>query len=125
MAGKTDQRRRRRVRRHARVRKTVSGTSQRPRLAVHRSHRHIVAQVIDDTTGRTVSSASTLDAEVRARLDGAAGGTVVAAAEVGRVVASRARAAGITQVVFDRGGYAYHGRVAALAAAARDEGLEL
>jgi len=125
MAGKTDQRRRRRVRRHARVRKTVSGTPQRPRLAVHRSHRHIVAQVIDDTTGRTVSSASTLDAEVRGRLDGAAGGTMAAAAEVGRVVAVRARAAGIAQVVFDRGGYAYHGRVAALAAAARDEGLEL
>jgi len=125
MAGKIDQRRRRRVRRHARVRKAVSGTPQRPRLAVHRSRRHIVAQVIDDTTGRTVSSASTLDADVRARLDGAAGGTVAAAAEVGRLVASRARAAGISQVVFDRGGYAYHGRVAALAAAARDEGLEL
>ena len=92
----------------------------RPRLSVHRSGRHIYAQVIDDAAGRTVAAASTLDKDVR----GKAGGTVAGAQEVGRRVAERAKAAGVTQVVFDRGGFLFHGRVKALADAAREGGLE-
>ncbi|MDA8072254.1 MAG: 50S ribosomal protein L18 [Actinomycetota bacterium] len=110
-----------RVRRHTRLRKRITGTADRPRLAVFRSSRHITAQVIDDTTGRTLAAAGTVE---RALRDGP-GGNAAAAAEVGRLVAERARAGGITQVVFDRGGYRYHGRVAALADAARRAGLEL
>lgn len=108
-----------RQRRHRRIRKAVRGTAARPRLAVFRSSRHISAQVIDDQTGRTMASASTQQAGVA---DGTTG--VAAATEVGRLVAERAREAGIATVVFDRGGYLYHGRVAALADAARDAGLE-
>jgi large subunit ribosomal protein L18 len=108
-----------RLRRHRRVRKSVTGTEVRPRLAVFRSARHISAQVIDDKAGRTVAAASTTQAGVA---DGVTG--IAAATEVGRVVAERAREAGIATVVFDRGGYKYHGRVAALADAARDAGLE-
>ena len=108
-----------RQRRHRRVRKSVRGSESRPRLAVFRSARHISAQVIDDQSGRTVAAASSVQAGVA---DGATGG--VAATEVGRVVAERAREAGVTSVVFDRGGYKYHGRVAALADAAREAGLE-
>ncbi|MGH9305141.1 MAG: 50S ribosomal protein L18 [Acidimicrobiales bacterium] len=110
-----------RQRRHRRVRKHVSGTSERPRLAVFRSNRHIAAQVIDDTTGRTLAAASTLEASLRAT----ATGNSDAAASVGRLVAERAAAKGVTRVVFDRGGSRYHGRVAALADAARAAGLEL
>jgi large subunit ribosomal protein L18 len=111
-----------RVRRHRRVRKKVSGTAERPRLAVYRSNRHTSAQVIDDTSGRTLAAASTVERELRQR---GHTGNREAAAEIGRLVAERARAAGITEVVFDRGGFLYHGRVAALADAARQAGLEL
>jgi large subunit ribosomal protein L18 len=92
----------------------------RPRLSIHRSGRHIYAQVIDDKAGRTVAAASTLDKELR----GKTGATVSGAQEVGRTLAERARAAGVTQVVFDRGGFLFHGRVKALADAAREGGLE-
>ena len=108
-----------RQRRHRRVRKSVQGTAARPRMAVFRSSRHITAQVIDDQTGHTVAAVSTQQPGVA---DGVTG--VAAATEVGRLVAERAREAGIATVVFDRGGYKYHGRVAALADAARDAGLE-
>ena len=111
-----------RQRRHARVRKHVQGTTERPRLCVFRSLRHIYAQVIDDTEQHTLISASTLDPEVQT----AAAGKDKAeqAAVVGQMVAERAQAAGITRVVFDRGGYRYHGRVKSLADAARKGGLE-
>lgn len=114
------ERRTSRTRRHARLRKKVAGTPERPRLAVNRSSRHLVVQLIDDQAGRTLASASTMEADVRA-LDG---DKKARAAEVGKLVASRAREAGVTAVVFDRGGYGYHGRVAALADAAREGGLE-
>jgi large subunit ribosomal protein L18 len=110
-----------RVKRHRRVRKRVSGTAERPRLAVFRSNRHIYAQVIDDTSGRTVAAASTAETGLR---DGATA-TVDAAKAVGQLVGERARAAGISRVVFDRGGFRYHGRVAALCDGARAAGLEV
>jgi large subunit ribosomal protein L18 len=110
-----------RLRRHSRVRKKVRGDAERPRLAVFRSNRHIVAQVIDDRTGRTLAAASTHEADLRT----GATGNRDAADRVGRLVAERARAAGVTSVVFDRGGFRYHGRVAAVADAARNAGLEL
>jgi large subunit ribosomal protein L18 len=109
-----------RTRRHYRVRKKVRGTTARPRLAVFRSNKHISAQVIDDLTGRTIASASTIESDLRST----GGGNVSAATEVGRLVGERAKAAGITTVVFDRGGFLYHGRVAAVADAARAAGLE-
>jgi large subunit ribosomal protein L18 len=109
-----------RDRRHYRVRKHVAGTAERPRLVVTRSLRHIYAQVIDDSKGHTLASASTLDAALRS----AEGDKSAQAREVGKLVAERAKAAGISAVVFDRGGNAYHGRVAALADAARAGGLE-
>ncbi len=109
-----------RIRRHRRVRKKVQGSAERPRLAVFRSNRHIYAQVIDDRAGITLAAASTLDVDLRA----AATGNAAAAAKVGALVAERAKAAGIDRVVFDRGGFLYHGRVAALADAAREAGLE-
>jgi large subunit ribosomal protein L18 len=110
-----------RARRHHRVRKKVSGTAARPRLAVFRSNKHISAQVIDDRAGRTLAAASSVEKELRR-----AGGTgnKLAAAAVGHLVAERAKAAGVSQVVFDRGGFLYHGRVAAVADAAREAGLE-
>jgi large subunit ribosomal protein L18 len=110
-----------RKRRHHRVRKKVAGTASRPRLAVSRSNKHISAQVIDDLTGRTLASASTVEKDLRT------GGTgnIAAATTVGRLVAERAQAAGVTAVVFDRGGFLYHGRVAAVAEAAREAGLRL
>jgi large subunit ribosomal protein L18 len=108
------------ARRHFRLRKKVSGTPVRPRLVVKRSSRHIAVQVIDDLAGHTLASASTLEADVRA----ADGDKKAKAAKVGELVASRAKAAGISAVVFDRGGNAYHGRIAALADAAREAGLE-
>ena len=113
-------RRQGRIRRHRRVRKKVHGTAARPRLAVHRSNKHISAQIIDDDAGVTLAAASTTEAAERT----SGGGTVEAAARVGKLVAERAKAAGVTAVVFDRGGYAYHGRVAAVADAAREAGLE-
>ena len=109
-----------RHRRHRRIRKRLSGTTVRPRLSVFRSLNHIYAQVIDDTTGRTLAAVSTLDAEVR----GASGSKTERAKAVGTAIAERAKAAGIGQVVFDRGGYQYHGRVKSLADAAREAGLE-
>ena len=110
-----------RQRRHDRVRKKVSGSSERPRLAVYRSEHHIYAQVIDDTRGHTLASASTVDKALKG--DVTYGGNVEAARKVGALVAERAKEAGVEQVVFDRGGFAYHGRVAALAEAAREGGL--
>jgi large subunit ribosomal protein L18 len=110
-----------RTRRHYRVRKKVAGTDARPRLAVFRSNKHISAQVIDDRAGRTLASASTIEAAIRA--DGATSNKA-AATTVGRLVAERAKAAGVNTVVFDRGGFLYHGRVAAVADAAREAGLE-
>ncbi len=110
-----------RRRRHHRVRKKVLGTTARPRLAVFRSNKHIVAQVIDDATGRTLAAASTHEKDLRG---GGATGNKAAAANVGRLVAERAKAAGVTSVVFDRGGFLYHGRIAAVADAAREAGLE-
>ena len=112
---RTDARRRR----HFRVRKSVHGTQARPRLAVYRSNKHIYAQIIDDEAGRTLASASTKESAVKAKTL-----TVEASAEVGKLVAARASDAGITKVVFDRGGYKYHGRIEALADAARESGLE-
>ena len=114
------ERRRSRTRRHARLRKKVSGTPARPRLVVNRSSRHMVAQLIDDLAGHTLAAASTLEVDVRA-LDG---DKKAKAAKVGELLAARAREAGVTAVVFDRGGYLYHGRIAALADAAREGGLE-
>ena len=110
-----------RARRHRRVRKKVSGTGERPRLAVYRSNKHMVAQVIDDQAGRTIAAASTVEPQLRSGPTGNRAG----AAAVGRLVAERARAAGVDRVVFDRGGFLYHGRVAAVADAAREAGLEL
>jgi large subunit ribosomal protein L18 len=109
-----------RVRRHLRVRKKVHGTATRPRLVVTRSTRHISAQIVDDATARTLASASTLDSTIR----GTDGDKKARAAAVGRLVAERAKAAGIDAVVFDRGGNRYHGRIAALADAARENGLQ-
>jgi large subunit ribosomal protein L18 len=109
-----------RVRRHVRVRKRVTGTTERPRLAVFRSNKHIYAQVIDDRSGRTVAAASTVESEAR----GGATSNKTAATAVGKLLAERAKAAGVTKVVFDRGGFLYHGRIAALADAAREAGLE-
>lgn len=119
MSSSTNSKHAARARRHRRVRKTVIGTPERPRLAVFRSNRHISAQVIDDTTGHTLAAASTYEADLR---EGS--GTVAGATAVGRLVGERARAAGVGKVVFDRGGNLYHGRVAALADAAREAGLE-
>ena len=124
MSHATHQKERLRKRRHARVRRKVTGTAERPRLAVHRSLRHISVQVVDDVSGRTLAAASTVDPSLRDALGAGGGGNVAAAVAVGKLVASRAKAAGVTAVVFDRGGFAYHGRVAALADAAREEGLE-
>ncbi|MGA2718531.1 MAG: 50S ribosomal protein L18 [Candidatus Acidiferrales bacterium] len=106
---------------HVRMRKTLAGTPERPRLCVHRSSKHIRAQVIDDQTGRTIVSASSLDAEVKAQIKG--GGNIAASKVVGKVVAERAKSKGVEKVVFDRGGYQYHGRVQAVAEAAREAGL--
>lgn len=110
-----------RRRRHRRVRKKIEGTAERPRLAVFRSNRHMYAQLIDDVAGRTLVSSATVDKDVEA--DRTA--TVDAAREVGRLLAERAKAAGIEEAVFDRGGFRYHGRVAAVADGARDAGLGL
>jgi len=109
-----------RARRHFRIRKRISGTPERPRLVVTRSLRHIVAQVIDDTKGHTLVSASSMDPSIR----GSEGDKTAIARKVGTLIAERARAAGVSKVVFDRGGNRYAGRIAALADAAREAGLE-
>ena len=110
-----------RARRHLRVRKKVSGSASRPRLVVNRSARHMFAQIVDDTQGRTLAAASTLDQTIRA----SDGDKTAKARQVGELLAQRAKDAGIEAVVFDRGGYRYHGRVAALADGAREGGLKL
>lgn len=109
-----------RKQRHNRIRKKLSGTSERPRLNVFRSSSHIYAQLIDDIEGETLASASTLDSDFKQEN----GGNVSAAKDVGTLIAKRAREKGYEDVIFDRGGYIYHGRVAALANAAREEGLK-
>ena len=108
-----------RLRVHKRIRRRVAGTSERPRLTVYRSIAHIYAQIIDDRSGRTLVSASSNDKGATA-----SGGNVAGAKEIGRLVAERAKEKGLTKVVFDRGGYLYHGRIKALADAAREAGLE-
>jgi large subunit ribosomal protein L18 len=115
---KTESRRKRRFR----IRQRISGTAERPRLAVYRSHNHVYAQLIDDREGRTLLHVSTLSpelSEVRSK-----GGNVEAATQVGKLIAEKAKGAGFSRVVFDRGGYMYHGRVRAVAEAAREAGLE-
>jgi large subunit ribosomal protein L18 len=109
---------------HARIRRKLRGTGERPRLAVFRSVAHIYAQVIDDAEGKTLASASSLDKAAKGGVPSGSGGNVAAAKAIGTLVAQRAREKGITKVVFDRGGHQYHGRVKALADAAREAGLE-
>jgi large subunit ribosomal protein L18 len=110
-----------RLRRHRRVRKKITGTAERPRLAVFRSNKHITIQVIDDLAGHTIASASSVEPDLRKQ---GSGSTVDAAKRVGALAAERAKKAGVTKVVYDRGGFLYHGRVAAAADAAREAGLE-
>lgn len=110
------------ARRHRRIRKKVNGTPERPRLSVFRSHKHIYAQVIDDVAQNTVAAASTLDSELKSELKST--GTCDASSAVGKLVAQRALAKGVTKVVFDRGGNLYHGRIQSLAEAAREAGLD-
>jgi large subunit ribosomal protein L18 len=117
MARDSRQEIRRRI--HSRIRRKVEGTQERPRLAVFRSLHHIYAQVIDDGQGHTIVAAASTEKDLRAK-----GGNVAGAKEIGKLVAARAKEKGITKVVFDRGGYLYHGRVKALADAAREAGLE-
>ena len=109
-----------RKRRHSRVRKKVTGTAARPRLVVTRSARHILVQIVDDTTGKTIASASSMEKELKS----SAGDKSAKSREVGKLLASRAKSAGVSAVVFDRGGNKYHGRIAALADGAREGGLE-
>ncbi|NIK72251.1 MULTISPECIES: 50S ribosomal protein L18 [unclassified Paenibacillus] len=111
-----------RLKRHLRVRKKINGTVARPRLSVFRSSKHIYAQLIDDVQGVTLASASTVDKELAEAIGN--GGSVEAARKVGELIAKRAQAKGVSQIVFDRGGYLYHGRIQALAEAAREAGLE-
>jgi len=113
-----------RDRRHRRVRKHIAGTAERPRLAVFRSLRHVTAQLVDDVGGTTLASASTTEPSVRGALGATNASTTAGASAVGKLIADRARASGIERVVFDRGGYLYHGRVRALAEAAREGGLQ-
>jgi large subunit ribosomal protein L18 len=117
MSSIANARRESRLRRHRRVRKKIHGTAARPRLAVHRSNKHVIAQVIDDDTGRTLAAASSTESDLRT-----GGHGVEVASKIG--IAERALAVGVRHFVFDRGGFIYHGRVAAVAAAARDAGLE-
>ena len=113
-------RRKQRLRRHARLRKKIAGTAERPRLVVHRSSRHIHVQLVNDLTGTTVAAASSIEADVR----GVDGDKKAHSVRVGQLIAERAKAAGVDAVVFDRGGYTYGGRIAALADAAREGGLK-
>jgi large subunit ribosomal protein L18 len=121
ITGRTSARIAARSRRHLRVRKRITGSAVRPRLVVTRSSRHLFAQLVDDSVGGTLVSASTLEAPIR----GSDGDKTAKAKQVGALLAERAQAAGISAVVFDRGGHAYHGRVAALADSAREGGLQL
>lgn len=116
------ERARKRARRAFRIRKTIEGTAERPRLAVFRSNKHMYAQIIDDLHGKTLATASTLTADVKAQINGLKKGEE--ATKVGLKIAEMAKAAGITSVVFDRSGYPYHGRVEALAKGAREGGLQ-
>ena len=120
MTSATKKKQQGRVRRHFRSRKKVNGTTMRPRLAVFRSNKHIVAQVIDDSTGKTIAAASSLEKSLKSGPTG----NISTSTKVGELVAQRAKAAGIEKVVFDRGGFIYHGRIAAVADAARSAGLE-
>lgn len=108
--------------RHFRIRRKISGTQERPRLAVHFSGKNIYCQIIDDVTGKTLASASTIDKSVRA--DKQLGANISGAQEIGRLIADKAKSAGIDSIVFDRGGFRYHGKVKALADAARENGLK-
>ena len=117
---RTESRRRVRVR----IREKVKGSAERPRLAIFKSGKHIYAQVIDDGTGRTLAAASSLDGDLKKQAQGKVGANVKTAEKVGELVAARAREKGVARVVFDRGGYIYHGKVRALADAARKGGLE-
>ncbi len=110
------------AKRHRRIRVALSGTTERPRLAVYRSTKHIYAQIIDDVKGVTIASAGSVEEALKAKLSH--GGNIEASKEIGKLVAERAKKAGVSQVVFDRGGNLYHGRIAALADAAREAGLE-
>ncbi|MCD8039475.1 MAG: 50S ribosomal protein L18 [Lachnospiraceae bacterium] len=110
-----------RTKKHKRIRNRLNGTSQRPRLAVFRSNNHMYAQIIDDTVGNTLAAASTVESEVKSELEKT--NNVEAAAYLGKVIAKRALDKGITEVVFDRGGFLYHGKIKALAEAAREAGL--
>lgn len=121
MTSVSSQRHAGRLRRHRRVRKKITGTAERPRLAVYRSNKHITVQLINDLDGHTVASASTVEPDQRKL---GSGSNVDAAKRIGTLVAQRAKAAGVTKVVYDRGGFIYHGRVAAAADAAREAGLE-
>ena len=121
MSNVAQQRRNGRIIRHRRVRKKIHGTAARPRLAVYRTNKHLSVQVIDDETGHTLVAASTVEAGMRSEGNGS---SVAAATRVGTLIAERAKAAGIDKVVFDRGGFLYHGRIAAVATAAREAGLE-
>lgn len=118
---RVEEKERLRKRRHRRVRAKISGTAARPRLNVSRSIQHIYAQLIDDATGQTLAAASTLDKSLRA--DGKSGGNIDAAKAVGKLIAERGKEKGVEAVVFDRGGYRYHGRIKALADGAREAGL--
>ena len=111
-----------RRRRHYRLRRRVTGTTQRPRLAVFRSLKHIYAQIIDDAQGQTLAAASTMEGALKGNLK--TGGDIEAAKAVGKLIAERGKEKGVSQVVFDRGGFAYHGRIASLADAAREAGLD-
>ena len=121
MTSVSSQRHAGRLRRHRRVRKKITGTAERPRLAVFRSNKHITVQLINDLDGHTIASASTVEPDQRKL---GSGSNVDAAKRIGVLVAQRAKAAGVTKVVYDRGGFLYHGRVAAAADAAREAGLE-
>ena len=123
MANKNIRKRQLRRRRHLRIRKKVAGTPERPRLSVFRSSKHIQAQLIDDTTGRSLMGAADFSGELQEKISGLSG-KLEKSREVGRYLGARAREAGITQAVFDRGGYLYHGRVKALADGARESGLK-
>lgn len=120
---KREDRKRLRLMRHKRLRKRISGTPERPRLSVYRSEKHIYAQIIDDTKGVTLAAASTVEKELRDKLNDKTW-NVQAAKEVGKIIAERATAKGIKEIVFDRGGYKYHGRIKALADSARESGLK-
>ncbi|MEZ5219471.1 MAG: 50S ribosomal protein L18 [Ilumatobacteraceae bacterium] len=120
MTSMSQTRREARIRRHRSVRKRVHGTAQRPRLAIFRSNKHLTMQVIDDDAGRTLAAVSTVEADLKS----GSTGSIEGAKKAGQLIAERAKAAGVTEVVFDRGGFLYHGRIAAAADAAREAGLE-